>query len=227
MFKFETRTLFVRGFFMLIFEKLIYKFKTMSDILEQLIAEGEELLQTIKYIPPPTGMCRNYDVYSVADLSRHKIWLSSSQRFIRINYEEESIEVDNLVKEISNKTLKSNHQKILGVLKAIKLMPQKLPKTEKEVNPLVSIHNENNNKQNQSQEQTQSQSLVIEIFLEAIKDELTGKQQKEIREILEEHKDDPEKAKTKIVHKLASFGTGVLSSIVGNIITNPNLIGVF
>jgi|GEM_PF-2078954 len=72
----------------------------------------------------------------------------------------------------------------------------------------------------QSQQQEQSQQLVVEIFMEAIKDELTGKQQKEIKAIFEEEK-DIEKAKPKLIDKLKGFGENVLSNIVANIITNP------
>ncbi len=72
----------------------------------------------------------------------------------------------------------------------------------------------------QSQQQEQSQQLVVEIFMEAIKDELTGKQQKEIKTILEEEK-DLVKAKPKLLDKLKGFGENVLSNIVANIITNP------
>ncbi|WP_321517316.1 hypothetical protein [uncultured Bacteroides sp.] len=72
----------------------------------------------------------------------------------------------------------------------------------------------------QSQQQEQSQQLIVEIFMEAIKDELTGKQQKEIKAILEEEKDIA-KAKPKLIDKLKGFGENVLSNIVANIITNP------
>lgn len=72
----------------------------------------------------------------------------------------------------------------------------------------------------QSQQQEQSQQLVVEIFMEAIKDELTGKQQKEIKAILEEEMDIV-KAKPKLIDKLKGFGENVLSNIVANIITNP------
>jgi len=78
----------------------------------------------------------------------------------------------------------------------------------------------------QSQQQEQSQQFVVEIFMEAIKDELTGKQQKEIKAILEEEKDIV-KAKPKLIDKLKGFGENVLSNIVANIITNPKAWGEF
>ena len=55
--------------------------------------------------------------------------------------------------------------------------------------------------QNQSQTQSQEQKQVIEIFLESIKDEITGKQFKELKEIAKEEP-NPEKAKTRILDKI-------------------------
>lgn len=81
----------------------------------------------------------------------------------------------------------------------------------------ISINNTNH------QSQQQNQKIVLEIFIESIKDELTGKQMKELIQII---KEEPDKdiAKNKIIDKLKDFGVGVLSGIVGNIITNPNII---
>lgn len=59
------------------------------------------------------------------------------------------------------------------------------------------------------------------MFLEAIKDDLTGKQVKELKEVIKESGDDKEKARNGIIEKLKSFGSDVASNIVANIITNP------
>ena len=90
-------------------------------------------------------------------------------------------------------------------------------------NTVITIHQSQTQTQNQSQEQ----KILHEIFIEAIKDGLTGIQQKELRAILEEHKDDVEKAKPKLVNKILSFGKDVASNILANILINPNLIGLF
>lgn len=191
----------------------------MDEILEGLIIEGERLSGTIKYIPVPDNVWRTYDAYTTTDPERHKEWLSSAQRFVRLNYEEDLAEVDDLVKTMKSSTIKGNHQKILGILKAIKLMPQPKAKATNNSNSLVTINNSNS--QSQSQEQQQNQNLVLEIFVEAIKDELTGRQQKEIKAILEEHEAEPEETKNKIIEKLKSFGSDVVSNVLANIITNP------
>lgn len=64
--------------------------------------------------------------------------------------------------------------------------------------------------------------MALNIFLDAISDELTGKQIKEIKEIMAQEK-DIEKAKPKIIEKISSFGLNVASNIIANIITNPNI----
>lgn len=94
-------------------------------------------------------------------------------------------------------------------------LPTPLKKTGSDIN----ISNTNR----QSQQQAQSIDIVLEVFIESIKEELTGKQMKELIEIIKEEP-DKEISRNKIIDKLKDFGIGVLSSIVGNIITNPSII---
>jgi hypothetical protein len=74
--------------------------------------------------------------------------------------------------------------------------------------------------QNQSQEQVQITELSI--FLESIKEDISGKQYKELLAIVRSES-NPEIAKPKIIEKLKSFGENVCSNIVANIITNPTI----
>ena len=76
----------------------------------------------------------------------------------------------------------------------------------------------------QNQNQNQNQTVNVNFIWEAIKDELTGKQVKEIDEILE-GKDEPGVKKSKILDKIKSFGSDVASNIIAGIITNPALWG--
>ena len=95
-----------------------------------------------------------------------------------------------------------------------------LPVTDKEKGKTKM--NEVNINLSQNQSQQQSQQMALNIFLDAISDELTGKQIKEIKEIMAQEK-DIEKAKPKIIEKISSFGLNVASNIIANIITNPNI----
>lgn len=65
---------------------------------------------------------------------------------------------------------------------------------------------------------TQNQSFSL--FFDSIKDEITGKQLRELKEIIA-NEPDLEKAKPKIIAKIKSFGSDICSNIIANIITNP------
>lgn len=74
-------------------------------------------------------------------------------------------------------------------------------------------------------EQNQTQTLAVNMFLEAINDDLTGRQIREIKEVLEESGSDKEKARNGIIEKLKSFGSDVAANIVANLLTNPVIWG--
>ena len=108
----------------------------------------------------------------------------------------------------------------MAILEAFADLPSIVPqknneKTERGVNITANINNTN------SQSQNQEQSVAVNIFLEAIKDDLTGRQVKELKEVIAESDGDKKKARDGIIAKLKSFGSDVASNIVANIITNP------
>lgn len=105
------------------------------------------------------------------------------------------------------------------IIKGVESVGLPEPKTEK--TPAII-----NNNMSQTQNQSQTQKIAISIFLESIKDELTGRQMKEIKEIVEQE-EDVNQAKPKIIEKLKSFGGDVLSNIIANIITNPTILASF
>lgn len=70
---------------------------------------------------------------------------------------------------------------------------------------------------------TQSQILEFNFIIDVIKDELNGKQMKEISTIIN-GTDEPVVKKEKIIDKLKSFGENVLAGIVAGIITNPAIL---
>lgn len=75
---------------------------------------------------------------------------------------------------------------------------------------------------NISVNQSQNQSISINVIWESIEDELTGKQLKEVKSIVEEDSDSETK-KTKIFKKIKSFGGDIASNIIASILTNPNI----
>ena len=71
----------------------------------------------------------------------------------------------------------------------------------------------------------QEQSLAVELFIEAIKDDLTGRQIKELKSVVTEADNDLQKARPGILTKLKEFGADVASNIVANLLTNPMIWG--
>ena len=110
--------------------------------------------------------------------------------------------------------LKDKYNHLLGsMIKEISMLG--IPSTHDiKFDKSINIH------MNQNQEQTQTTQLSI--FLEFIKEDITGKQYMELQEIAKSEK-DPETAKPKIIEKLKSFGENVCTNIVASIITNPTI----
>lgn len=73
-----------------------------------------------------------------------------------------------------------------------------------------------------NQSQQQNQSIKLNVILSALQDELNGKQLKEIQEIIDNNELAEEK-KVSIINKITSFGSGLASNILANILTNPGL----
>lgn len=106
------------------------------------------------------------------------------------------------------------HDKLLAILKAFKEIPQTITTPKEVQNGGVVITNSNSQSQNQQQ--------AANIFLEAISDELTGKQVKELKAALSEEKGGK---KGPLMEKVKSFGLDTLSNILANIVTNPAIWG--
>ena len=98
-------------------------------------------------------------------------------------------------------------------MKAFKEIPQAITLPKEHHGGIVIT---NSNTQSQQQDQT------VDIFIEAIADELTGKQMKELKAALAEEKRG---AKGTLIEKVKSFGLDTLSNILANIVTNPAIWG--
>lgn len=192
----------------------------MNEItLDSLIQEHEELgvLYEIK----------NYFVtYQYNNMQKYRNWLAKTERFLFANYpnDKDCLEFQNISKE---KLTKTQQEKLIAILKAFKEIPTivsinqntNINEVENTNNNPINVNINNNNSQTQNQEQ----SIAIELFLEAIKDELTGKQIKEINSIIKESDNDVKKARPKIIEKIKEFGIDTVSNIITNIITNPTI----
>lgn len=202
----------------------------MSDItLKSLIQEHKERIEQLKYKPDPPG-CWGFSYYYYDDSELYQKWLATTKRFISIKYpnDKDVNEFDSISKE----ELGPEQQKrLLAILEAFALLPTVIPdnritqvtekkgKGEDAINVITTINNSN------SQSQSQEQAIAVELFIEAIKDDLTGRQIKELKSVVAEADNDLQKARPGIIAKLKEFGTDVASNIVANLLTNPVIWG--
>jgi len=185
------------------------KIMDKSKLLDDLISQGEKLTNTISYVPPRSGVLRTFSVYRTSEKEEYQNWQSSAQRFIKTYFPSDLEDFKASTKKLSP----DNHQKMMGILRAIKLMPEEPVKTDGKSsgNTNITINN--------------TQQIVLNLFTEAVKDEITGKEYKELKEILKNYEREPEKTTTKIKDRLKKMGGDVLTNIITNILTNPNIYG--
>lgn len=190
----------------------------MEEItLEDLIKDFRDRIPRLRTVENLITYCE-YE-----DMEEYEKWLATTKRFLSLNYPNDKfvLEFEGLSKKLLSE---SQQQRMLAILEAIAKLPTIVPqKTEEQRGNGVSVTTNISN--TNSQTQNQEQSLAIDMFLEAIKDDLTGKQIKELKEVLTESGNDAEKARGGIIEKLKSFGSDVAANIVANILTNPIIWG--
>lgn len=184
------------------------------NLIVDLISKGEEFSDMITYVPPSQNHFRGLSVYTTNENEKYHEWQSMVQRFIKTYY---SSDLDDL-KDATKKLSPENHQKILGILKAIQKMP---------FEPVKQSTSQNSTSNNISiiTSQNLNNQINTNLLVDAFKSELSGKELNAIKEILRDLDKDPEKTKTKLIEKLKSFGSDVLSNIAANIISNPSIFG--
>lgn len=190
--------------------------------LQNLITEHKKRMPNLRYY---NDVMIPY--YEYQDMDSYYCWLTKAERFLEINYPNDKHIAD--FEKISNQDIYPDQQKkLLAILEAFAALPIAIPRNEPSpkknherspINVTTNINNSN------SQTQNQQQLLAVNLFLDAIKDDLTGRQIKELKEVVTEADKDLEKARPGIVEKLKSFGADVASNIVANILTNPTIWG--
>ena len=185
--------------------------------IEALIAEGNEILEGIKYVPSSPNVFRTFSVYHLADESVYERWKNIVIRFLSTNYPDDisSSDFRKVAEEFEKKYYSpTSMKKMLGILEAFKAIPTPITSVlEKTNTPSIVINNSNS----QSQEQSQN----IDILIKSIEDAFTISQLKELRQIVNEENGNLEKSKPKLTEKIKSFGSNLASNIVANILTNP------
>ena len=181
--------------------------------LETLIQEQRDRIPKLKR---EVGAFAYY-VYESSVKEGYIKWRENAKRFLEINFTGDSY-IDDF-KETCDKKITPNQQnKLLAILEAFEKYPQVIERS-KMLNQSANINIHSNISNTNTQNQSQSQE--IKILLNCLEDELSVKQLKELKQVVDEEKGDLEKAKPKVIDKIKSFGENVASNILANIITNP------
>ena len=188
----------------------------MSDItLESLIQEHKDLID---------AMWQNRYSYYFRDHKAYEYWLAKTRRYLSTNFanDKQVVEFDSISRGLLSKT---QQQRMLAILETLTLLPNPIlvaktrTKGDTKTDMNITINNTNN------QSQSQEQSLAVELFIEAIKDDLTGRQIKELKSVVAEADNDLQKTRPRIIAKLKEFGSDVALNIVANLLTNPMIWG--
>lgn len=182
----------------------------------------ETLIQEHKGRIPKLRRHANFCSYS--DMDNYHIWLATTKRYLGSHYPQDKDVAE--FERISKEHLSPNQQnKLLGILEAFAKIPAIIPDNLQDKKGNGAIQVTTNVSNSNSQTQSQQQTLAVELFLEAIKDDLTGRQIKELKTVVAEAGNDLQKARPGIIEKLKSFGADVASNIVANLLTNPAIWG--
>lgn len=181
--------------------------------IEDLISKGEDIRNSI------TGTRLNQH-------NEFKVWVETVLRYLNKTLPGD-MSIGRFEKQVCRFNpgycYKDEFDDILCVLRGVEAIPDKTVNTAiPDDNKGNAISINNNLSQTQDQNQNLQLDVVINILLEAIKDELTGRQRKEILDIAKNCK-TPEEAQKSIFEKIKEYGEGVSASIVANILTNPSV----
>lgn len=175
--------------------------------LEDLIQQGRSLQNSLQQHRSEWGV-----TYRHLNQDAYEGWLMLTKRYINTQFpgDKSVLEFEELSEESATPKL---FAKMLGILEALQVLPDVVKDSQGETQPVVTINN--------TQNQTQSQSVLIEMFVDALHEELSRKQIREVKEIAENTNLTHEEKKSSILNKIKDFGIDTLSNIVANVLTNP------
>jgi len=181
--------------------------------LNELIQQGRVLKSSLQF---HTG--NYFDYYTHANNQEYESWLMLTRRYINTMYTGDKFVTEfELLSEERNPTPEL-FDKMLAILEAMKQLPEDVKGTTEKANPMVAITN--------TQNQSQSKNVMLKVFVEALHEELSGKQIRELKSVAEDENLNEEEKKSTILDKIKEFGKDTLASIVANVLTNPTIWGM-
>ena len=181
--------------------------------IDELIRQGRELKNSLQCHYSDFG-----DYYTHHDNQAYESWLAYTRRYLKTQYADDEFIAE--FEKVSSEGHSSPEKmdKMIALLNAISQLPQVVKKASVLPNPTVTINN--------TQTQSQSQNMFLEVFIDALHEELSKKQIRELKEIAENNEIGEEEKKSSILEKIKDFGKDTLASIVANVLTNPAIWGM-
>lgn len=183
--------------------------------IEELIQQGKELKRDLQCHYSDFG---NY--YTHTDNNAYERWLALTRRYLKTYYSGDDFipDFEKAAKEIDPSP--EQMDKMLAILDALDQLPEVVKTHNEKSEPRVTINN------TQLQSQSQSQNVMLKVFVEALHEELSGKQIRELKSVAEDENLNEEEKKSTILDKIKEFGKDTLASIVANVLTNPTIWGM-
>lgn len=182
----------------------------LENRVNQLILEGEKLSSTLIFKPIQSGSLQLYPNYKSKENDRYQKWKYVVERFLTAYYPS----YIKPFKEVSHKLTPNNHAGILAILESIQEYPNTwdrphITQEKKEGTASFPIV-------------TPNLQLAYEFLWEAIRDELTGQQLKDIEHIIH-YKEDDEQTLKLLIQYLSTITSDSIPRILARILMNPTV----
>lgn len=153
---------------------------------------------------------------------RFEAWSIDALRFMESHFDKKTTVFGQFAHHyvFAAKMIPSYLQKAITVMETYYKMPND---TINQPPPTTAGGNNININVNQQQSQNQSQQMNLNVLLDAIKEQLRGREYNELKDIVNDPTLQDEEKKKSFIDRLRSFGDGTMASILATYITNSGI----
>lgn len=195
----------------------------VRKLLDELIYEGRRIRDFMIKDDTLVDDEPRYMFSNHANYADYEIWKNGCIQLLRNEFKNNGSnqDFDEVLKENKSKYSPQIMDSLIGILVACSYIPMPrvlMNKITEGSSEGTKIHINNF--------QSQSQELNVVFLINSIKNELSESQLKDIKQIIEDNKNEKE-VKSKLIDKVKSFGSDVATNIIANILTNPAIWHLF
>lgn len=149
-------------------------------------------------------------------------WSIDALRFMESHFDKKTAVFGQFARNyvFAAKMMPSYLQKAIAVMETYYKMPND---TLNQPPPAAAGGSNININVNQQQTQNQSQQISLDVLLDAIKEQLGGREYNELKDIVNDPTLQDEEKKRSFIDRLRSFGDGTMASILATYITNSDI----